>query len=150
MKSKAATILLVEDNPDDRELAMLAFEDVGLHEGVVACEDAEQALEQLNKWEQESSDGRCAQRPDLILLDIKLPGSDGFHVLEAVRDNPFTRFVPVIMLSSSSEQSDITKSYQLGANSYVRKPVNFERFVEVAGEIKRYWLTLNETPSTIV
>lgn len=150
MNSETATVLLVEDNPDDRELAMLAFEEVGLLESVVTCEDAEHALEQLDGWEQEASDGRCRHRPDLILLDIKLPGSDGFHVLQAVRANPFTRFVPVIMLSSSSEESDMIKSYQLGANGYVRKPVNFERFVEVAGEIKRYWLTLNETPSTIV
>ncbi|UCH49675.1 MAG: response regulator [Betaproteobacteria bacterium] len=150
MKSETTTVLLVEDNPDGRELAMLAFEEVGLLESVVACEDAEQALEQLSKWEQEPSDGAFPHRPDLILLDIKLPGSDGFHVLEAVRANSFTRFVPVIMLSSSSEESDIIKSYQLGANGYIRKPVNFERFVEVAGEIKSYWLTLNETPSTIV
>lgn len=150
MSSETASVLLVEDNPDDRELAMLAFDDVGLRDDVVACEDAEQALEQLDNWQQEQNDGATPHRPDLILLDIKLPGRDGFHVLKAVRANPFTRFVPVIMLSSSSEQSDITKSYQLGANGYVRKPVNFERFVEVAGYIKRFWLTLNETPSSIV
>lgn len=150
MNSETANVLLVEDNPDDRELAMLAFDEVGLLDGIVACEDAEQALEQLDKWQHEPGNGEAAHRPDLILLDIKLPGSDGFHVLESVRANPFTRFVPVVMLSSSSEQSDIIKSYQLGANGYIRKPVNFERFVEVAGDIKRYWLTLNETPSTIV
>ncbi len=147
MSTETASVLLVEDNPDDRELAMLAFDEVGLLDSVVACEDAEQALEQLNKWQPGPNDGESTHRPDLILLDIKLPGRDGFDLLKAVRDNPFTRFVPVIMLSSSSEQSDIVKSYELGANGYVRKPVNFERFVEVAADIKRYWLTLNETPS---
>ncbi len=147
MSTEIASVLLVEDNPDDRELAMLAFDEVGLLDSVVACEDAEQALEQLNKWQPGPNDRESTRRPDLILLDIKLPGRDGFDLLKAVRDNPFTRFVPVIMLSSSSEQSDIVKSYELGANGYVRKPVNFERFVEVAGDIKRYWLTLNETPS---
>ncbi len=150
MKTETATVLLVEDNPDDRELAMLAFEEVGLRKGVVACEDAKQALEQLRKWEQEPDTGGVPRPPDLILLDIKLPGDDGFRVLQAVRANQFTRYVPVIMLSSSSEQSDVIKSYQLGANGYIRKPVNFERFVEVAREIERYWLTLNETPSSVV
>lgn len=150
MKKEMASVLLVEDNPDDRELAMLAFEEVGLREDVVPCEDAEQALEQLRRWETEPDSGKCPHRPDLILLDIKLPGADGFQVLEAVRANRFTRFVPVVMLSSSSEESDVIKSYQLGANGYIRKPVNFERFVEVAREIKMYWLTLNKTPSSVV
>ena len=149
MKKQMASVLLVEDNPDDRELAMLAFEEVGLRQGVVACEDAEQALEQLRKWETKPDAGGMARRPDLILLDIKLPGDSGFRVLEAVRANRFTRFVPVVMLSSSSEESDVMKSYETGANSYIRKPVNFEQFVEVARELKMYWLTLNVTPSSV-
>jgi two-component system response regulator len=149
MKKEMASVLLVEDNPDDRELAMLAFEEVGLRDSVVACEDAERALEQLRKWETEPDANGFSRRPGLILLDIKLPGDNGFQLLEAVRANRFTWFVPVVMLSSSSEKSDVVKSYQLGANGYIRKPVNFERFVEVAREIKMYWLTLNETPASV-
>ena len=143
MKATKATVLLVEDNADDRELAMLAFEEAGIRENVAACEDAEQALDQLKKWE---TDPAGRHRPGLVLLDIQLPGENGFQVLKSIRANPFTRFVPVVMLSSSSEESDIIKSYKLGANSYVRKPVDFASFVELARVFEQYWLNLNEAP----
>jgi two-component system response regulator len=144
MKQTKPSVLLVEDNADDRELAMLAFEEVGIRDRVGACEDAERALELFRKWETDPT-GR-PHRPSLVLIDIQLPGADGFQVLKAIRANPFTRFVPVVMLSSSSEESDIVKSYKMGANSYVRKPVDFARFVELARVFELYWLNLNDTP----
>lgn len=144
MKNGNSRILLVEDNADDIELTLLAFDQVGLRNQVVASEDAEEALDRLHAWETETEQSHSAYYPSLVLLDVKLPGKDGFHVLHAIRSNPATRHVPVIMLSSSSEESDILRSYELGANSYLRKPVNFERFVEVARALNLYWLQLNE------
>lgn len=142
-----ATVLLVEDSADDRELAMLAFEEIGLRQSVIACEDAENALEQFRLWGTDKANG--GRVPGLILLDVKLPCGDGFRVLESVRACPLMRFVPVVMLSSSSEESDLIKSFELGANSYIRKPVGFDQFVEVARALDAYWLKLNEAPPTI-
>lgn len=142
---KSAHVLLVDDNADDRELAMLAFREVGLHEKkVVACETAEQALEKLTKWQTGNVD--ASKLPSLILVDIKLPRGDGFQVLQAVRSHAATSFIPVVMLSNSSEEADLIRSYQLGANSYLRKPVGFDHFVEIAQALGTYWLGLNETP----
>ena len=142
MTNEKPRVLLVEDNADDRELAMLAFDEAGLRNQIAASEDASQALDRLRTWETEVH-GK-PHFPSVILLDIKLPGDDGFHVLQSVRANPSTRFLPVVMLSSSTEESDIARSYELGANSYLCKPVNFDHFVELARAIKEYWLQLNE------
>lgn len=142
MTNEKPRVLLVEDNADDRELAMLAFDEAGLRDQIAASEDASQALDRLRTWETEVH-GQ-PHFPSLILLDIKLPGADGFQVLQSIRANPSTRFLPVVMLSSSTEDSDIARSYELGANSYLCKPVNFDHFVELARAIKDYWLQLNE------
>ena len=147
MKHGKPLVLLVEDNADDRELAMLAFDEAGLRNKVAACEDEPQALALLREWESDAL-GR-PHAPGLILLDIKLTGGDGFHLLQTLRAMPSLRHVPVVMLSSSSESADIARSYELGANSYLRKPVDFESFVAVARTLGHYWLQLNEPPPSL-
>jgi two-component system response regulator len=139
-------ILLVEDNDDDRELAILAFRQLPVSNELVAVEDGQQALDYLLAAERlEASDG--SGMPKLVLLDLKMPKIDGLEVLRRLRAEPRTRFLPVVILTSSMEQSDIIQAYSLGANSYVRKPVDFLDFVEVARQISGYWLTLNQALS---
>ncbi len=138
-------ILLVEDNPDDRELALLAFRETSIRNQVVTCSDGEEALQFL------FATGAYAGRdtsvmPQVILLDLKLPKVDGLEVLKRLRADHRTRLLPVVILTTSMEQQDIVESYRLGANSYVRKPVDFSRFVEVSRQLGLYWLVLNEAP----
>ena len=136
-------ILLVEDNDDDRELAMLAFKQAPSTHDLVALEDGKQALDYLFAAERfAESDG--SGMPKLVLLDLKMPKIDGLEVLRRLRSDQRTRFLPVVILTSSMEQSDIIEAYSLGANSYLRKPVDFLDFVETARQISRYWLTLNQ------
>ncbi len=136
-------ILLVEDNDDDRELAVLAFKQVSATTGLLALEDGLQALNYLFADERfETSEGNGM--PKLVLLDLKMPKIDGLEVLRRLRADPRTHFVPVVILTSSMEQSDIIEAYSLGANSYLRKPVDFLDFVDVARQITNYWLTLNQ------
>jgi two-component system response regulator len=136
-------ILLVEDNPDDIELTLRAFRKRRILNPVVVLRDGQEALEYL------FGTGRYADRepsgvPLVILLDLKLPRVDGLEVLRRIRADERTRMQPVVMLTSSVEEEDLIASYRLGVNSYIRKPVDFEQFVEVVGQIGLYWLLLNE------
>ncbi|HUF18274.1 MAG TPA: response regulator [Thermoanaerobaculia bacterium] len=127
-------ILLIEDNPDDRELMMIALQENRLVNEVLVARDGEEAIEILK------TDENFA----LILLDLQLPKVDGHEVLRFIRSR--TRLVPVVVLTSSDEDRDIVESYDLGANSYVRKPVAFDDFLEATRQLGMYWLLLNEGP----
>lgn len=136
------TILLVEDNPDDIELTRLAFEESRLANRLVIARDGEEALDYL--FGRGAHAGReLADMPQLILLDLKLPRLDGRETLQQIRANPLTRYMPVIVMTTSSEASDLCASYDLGANSFVQKPVDFSAFVEAVRQVGEYWLTLN-------
>jgi len=132
-------ILLVEDNPDDVLFTLRAFTRNHIRNEIVVAGDGEQALRLLFP-----TDGRHPLRPALILLDIKLPKIDGLEVLRAIRGDPRTQSLPVVVLTTSSEERDIVESYRLGANSFVRKPVVFEEFVAAANVLGMYWLLVNE------
>lgn len=138
-------ILLVEDNPDDVALTLRALKKNHIVNEVVVARDGEEALEYL------TATGRHAGRavavlPQVILLDLKLPKLGGLEVLRAIRANPQTRLLPVVVLTSSSEEPDIIASYDLGANSYIRKPVDFNQFLEAVRQLGLYWLLLNQAP----
>jgi two-component system response regulator len=140
-------ILLVEDNPDDVALTLRALKKNNIANRVVVTRDGEEALEYL------TASGRYAERspsdlPEVILLDLKLPKVSGLEVLRAIRGNPQTRLLPVVVLTSSSEEQDVLASYGLGANSYIRKPVDFDQFMESVRTLGLYWLVLNQSPST--
>jgi len=140
---KEKVILLVEDHPDDEELTMRALAKNNILNQVVVARDGVQALEYL------LGTGAHAGRdttvmPQLILLDLKLPKIDGLEVLRRLRANERTRFLPIVILTSSMEEQDLIKSYKLGANSYVRKPVDFIEFTKAVQQLGLYWLILNE------
>ena len=141
-------ILLVEDNPDDEALTLRALKKNNILNEVVVAHDGVEALDFL------FATGTYAGRdisimPQLILLDLKLPKVDGLEVLRRLRADNRTKILPVVMLTSSSEEADIINSYNLGANSYVRKPVDFAQFMEAVRQLGLYWLILNETPQTL-
>jgi two-component system response regulator len=136
-------ILLVEDNPDDVDLTVRAFKKHNLANRIQIVCDGVEALEFLFGGE---PSGQGRELPELVLLDLKLPRVDGFEVLRRIRDAERTRLLPVVVLTSSAEEEDVLRSYQLGANSYVRKPVNFTEFVEAAKQLGLYWLVLNRPP----
>jgi len=143
MKPSEKIILLVEDNPDDELLTLMAFKDNNITNEVVVARDGEQALEYL--FGNGEYGGRNVNLlPQIVLLDLKLPKVDGLEVLRQIRSNPLTKLLPVIILTSSKEEIDIINSYQLGANSYIRKPVDFEQFSEAIKQLGLYWLVLNE------
>jgi two-component system response regulator len=142
---KKKVLLLVEDNPDDELLTIRALRKHNLANEIVVCRDGQQALDYLY-GEGEYAGKPPPELPQVILLDLKLPKVDGLQVLERIRSDERTRAVPVVVLTSSNEERDIVRSYHLGANSYVRKPVNFEQFVEAARQLGLYWLVLNEVP----
>lgn len=131
------TILLVEDNPDDVALTLRALKKNNIANEVVVARDGEEALGILSKEE---------VLPAVILLDLKLPKVDGLEVLDKVRKNHKTQLLPVVVLTSSKEQEDMVKSYKGGANSYIRKPVDFNDFSEAVRQLGLYWLVLNERP----
>ena len=139
------TILLVEDNDDDIALTVRAFEKSGVGNEIVVARDGAEALEYL------LATGRHAGRdardlPEVVLLDLKLPKIDGLEVLRRLRAEDLTRSLPVVVLTSSNEQRDIVASYDRGANSFVRKPVDFTQFLEAARTLGLYWLVLNQRP----
>jgi two-component system response regulator len=136
------SVLLVEDNPDDRDLTLRAFERHNLRDAVEVAEDGEAALQYLHA---PGPGGQLRPLPDVVLLDLKLPRLDGLEVLRRIRAAERTRLLPVVMLTSSAEEQDLVKSYSLGANSYVRKPVSFTEFVDAARELGVYWLLLNRS-----
>ena len=136
-------ILIVEDNPDHLELTVLTLEDLGVKAEIAVARDGAEALDFL--FGQGVHAGRDTERkPSFILLDMKLPKLSGLDVLRSVRSNPVTTLVPVIMLTSSSERSDMQACYQSGANSFVRKPVDFADFTEKLDRLQAYWLGVNE------
>jgi len=138
----AEPILLVEDNPDDVTLTVRALRKNDIENEVVVAGDGEQALALLHP-----PDG-TPLKPALVLLDVKLPLVAGLDVLRKIRADERTRMLPVVMLTTSNEARDITDSYQLGANSFVRKPVEFSDFIEVTRLLGRYWLVLNQPVPT--
>ena len=144
MENKA--LLLVEDNPHDVELTMRALRKAKIANQVVLAEDGAEAVAYL--FGEEGEDGGCPPEklPAAVLLDLKLPKVDGHQVLRRIRAERKTRLIPVIVLTSSSEDRDIWTSYDLGANSYVRKPVKFSDFAEAMHHLGLYWLILNRPP----
>ena len=139
------TILLVEDNPDDVALTLRAFKKNNIKNRVVVARDGTEALDYL------FATGVHAGRdpldlPQVVLLDLKLPKVDGLQVLKRIRDHDGTRLFPVVILTSSKEDQDIINGYQQGCNSYVRKPVSFDEFLEAARQLGLYWLLLNQSP----
>lgn len=138
-------ILLVEDNPDDEMLTVRALRKSKIRNEVVVARDGAEALDYLGVISPPAG-AHSTVRPQLVLLDLKLPKIDGLEVLQRIRANETTQTLPVVMLTSSKEQEDIVKSYRVGCNSYIRKPVDFDQFVEVARQLGLYWLLLNEPP----
>ena len=138
-------ILLVEDNPDDEELTLMAFRQSHILNPVQVARDGVEAIDFL--FGTGGHAGRdLSVMPAMILLDLKLPKLDGFEVLRRIRSDARTRFLPVVILTSSKEDQDLVESYSLGCNSYVRKPVDFTQFSEAARQLGMYWLLLNEVP----
>ena len=138
-------ILLVEDNPDDEALTLRAFRKNNIRNEVVVARDGAEALDYLFARGQYA--GRnAADLPQVVLLDLKLPKVDGIEVLRQVRGDPRTRMLPIVVLTSSKEDRDLSECYRLGCNSYVRKPVDFDQFINAARQLELYWLLLNESP----
>jgi two-component system response regulator len=137
------SILLVEDNPDDEALTRRALTKNNIQNEVLLARDGAEALDWL--FGTGSHAGHPAT-PELVLLDLKLPKVDGLEVLRRIRSNPSTRLLPVVILTSSREEKDVVNGYGLGANSYIRKPVDFGQFVEAVRQLGLYWLVLNEPP----
>jgi two-component system response regulator len=138
-------ILLVEDNPDDVELTIRAFRKNNIGNKVVVARDGVEALDYLFGTGAHAS-RNVKDLPVVILLDLKLPKIDGLDVLKSIRQNELTRLLPVVILTSSAEEKDKLNGYKLGANSYVRKPVQFDQFVEAIKHLGLYWLIWNEPP----
>lgn len=144
MITKDRMVLLVEDNRDDEALALRALDKHSMASEIIVARDGVEAMDFL------FCTGRYATRnaviqPRVVLLDLKLPKRDGFEVLQAMRDHPRTRRIPVVVLTSSLEQEDMIRAYNFGANSFVRKPVELASFVEAVGQLGLYWLTVNQT-----
>lgn len=138
-------ILLVEDNPDDVVLTKMALEKSRIANKLVVAEDGVIALDFLF-GRGEYADRDSSQLPEVVLLDLKLPRLDGIEVLKQIRANRVTKLLPVVILTSSSADKDISSSYELGCNSYITKPVDFNQFVEAVQQLQLYWLVLNRNP----
>jgi DNA-binding response OmpR family regulator len=138
MTDTTKLILLVEDDPDHEALTIRALKKSNMVNDVRVARDGEEAVNLLL--------GPNAIKPQVILLDLKLPKLDGLEVLKRIRENDATRTLPVVVLTSSDEERDVVRSYQLGVNSYIRKPVNFNDFAEATRQLGMYWLVLNECP----
>ena len=138
-------ILLIEDSPEDVEVTLRAFKKQKLSNKVHVVEDGEEALEYIFATGA-YGDRNINHRPKVILLDLKLPKVDGLEVLRRVRKDERTKFIPVVVLTSSQEEKDIMESYKLGVNSYITKPVDFNKFMDTVSELGLYWLLLNKPP----
>ena len=148
MNKDRRVILLVEDNPDDIELTVRAFEKSKILNELIVTRDGVEALDFL------FGSGKYSGRdtsimPAVILLDLKLPKLDGMEVLKQVRSDPRTKILPVVILTSSKEEQDLINGYSLGANSYLRKPISFNKFVDAVQQLAIYWLVLNEAPPSV-
>jgi CheY-like chemotaxis protein len=139
-------ILLVEDDPDHEALTIRALRKANIANGIVVARDGEEALNILF-GPASSSPGML---PKVIFLDLKIPKVEGLEVLKRIRENDRTRILPVVVLTSSDEETDIKRSYGFGANSYIRKPVDFNEFAEATKQLGTYWLVLNECPPTTI
>ncbi|GGI18188.1 response regulator [Oxalicibacterium faecigallinarum] len=137
-------ILLVEDNPNDLELTLVALEKSKLANDVIVIRDGGEALQYLNGTDDYKD--RPAGNPAVILLDLKLPKVDGLEVLRHVRESPVLKSIPVVMLTSSKEEQDLVRSYELGVNAYVVKPVDFQEFIKAISDLGIFWAVLNEPP----
>lgn len=145
--TRSRIILLVEDNPDDVDLTLRAFEKSKVRNEILVVRDGAEALEYL--FGTGAHAGRdVAHAPEVVLLDLNLPKIDGLEVLRRLRADERTRRLPVVVLTSSKEERDVLRSYDLGANSFVRKPVDFAQFMEAAQQLGLYWLVVNEPPPT--
>lgn len=137
MQNKNHPILLIEDNPVDVDLTIRAFKKQNLTNPIEIARDGEEAINMIEKWK----DRKLI--PVVILLDLKLPKINGLEVLKEIKTHPVFKKIPVVVLTSSAEDSDINAAYNLGANSYIVKPVQFDKFIEVAAQIELYWTVLN-------
>ena len=144
MPNEHVEILLVEDNADDVELALHALRRGSLANHIEVVRDGEQALDFL--FCRGEYAGRSHAPPRLVLLDLKLPKVDGMQVLKQLKSNPATRAIPVVILTGSREEQDLVNSYQLGVNSYIQKPVDFEQFRKTVKDAGLYWLVVNQPP----
>ena len=140
MNNPDRPILLVEDNPMDVDLTLRAFKRRRVTNTILVARDGEEALAWLPRWEAGET------WPAVILLDLKLPKIDGLEVLRQIRAHPRLRVIPVVVLTTSAESADVQSAYQLGANSYIVKPVEFEKFMDVSASIELYWTVVNQTP----
>ena len=145
MPERSAEILLVEDSMDDAEMTIRALRKVNLVDMVVHLEDGQEALDYLF-GNGIYADGKKPILPKVILLDIKMPRVDGIEVLRQIKSNELTKTIPVVIMTSSGEEQDVVTSYQLGVNSYVVKPVNFESFAEAVSRLGLFWLMTNRSP----
>jgi CheY-like chemotaxis protein len=145
MMENEIEILLVEDNPDDLAMTLRALNKANLSNRIQVARDGVEALDFL--FAEGTHAGRNLHNtPKVVLLDLKLPRVDGMEVLRRVKTDPRTKMIPVVVLTSSKEQKDVVDSYQLGVNSYIVKPVNFERFATAVAELGMYWVLLNQPP----
>jgi two-component system response regulator len=142
--SDEVEILLVEDNPRDAELTQRALRQHRLANRLVHVKDGQEALDWLFRVPSDEKD--AMRHPKIVLLDLKLPKVDGLEVLRKIRSDPRTQLIPVVVLTSSRQESDIVKSYSLGVNSYIVKPVDFDNFAAAVAEIGHYWLIVNQGP----
>ena len=144
----AKYILLVEDNPDDEILTLRALKKNNIANKVVVCRDGAEALDFL-RAEGAHADRDPRDLPEVVLLDLKLPKIYGLEVLKRIRAEECTRLLPVVILTTSSEERDLVESYRLGANSYIRKPVDFAQFMEAVKNLGMYWLVLNQSAQSL-
>ena len=146
MATNNSVILLVEDNPDDEALTLRALKQKNISNEIVVARDGVEALEHLGLGDNGGQPGGVL--PHVVLLDLKLPKIDGMEVLQRIRASERTKHLPVVILTSSDEESDMMRGYQGGANSYVRKPVDFSEFMSAVGDLGLYWLVINEALAT--
>jgi CheY-like chemotaxis protein len=148
MTTEGLEVLLVEDDPDDLELTLHALKEARITNPIQVARDGEEALDYI--FSRGSHTGRENTRPRVILLDLKLPKVDGLQVLRQIKADGRTKGIPVVILTSSSEERDLIEGYRLGANSYIQKPVDFTQFQSTIRELGYYWLVVNQAPPTSI
>ena len=144
METAPLDIILIEDNPADVELTLRALKRNRISNRIIVLKDGEEALDFF--FARGTYENRPDHQPKLILLDLKLPKIDGLEVLRVLKSDPKLKMIPVVVLTSSRQETDMVKSYEIGVNSYIVKPVEFEQFVQAIKELGLYWLLLNELP----